>query len=46
MPASASGHYGEQVQKFVTLFRSPPGRETYEVGIADAPALAEQGGRP
>jgi heme-degrading monooxygenase HmoA len=35
----ASGRYAQQVQKFVTLFRSPPGRETYEVGIADAPAL-------
>jgi heme-degrading monooxygenase HmoA len=40
-----SGYYAQQVQKFVTLFRSPPGRETYDVGIADAPALAEQGGR-
>ena len=30
-----SGYYAEQVRKFVTLFRSPPGRETYDVGIAD-----------
>jgi heme-degrading monooxygenase HmoA len=36
-----SGHYAEQVQKFVTLFRSPPGRETYEVGIAETPVFAE-----
>ena len=27
-----------QVGKFVTFFRSPPGREIYDVGIADAPA--------
>ena len=40
----ASGHYAEQVQKFVTLFRSAPGRDTYDVGIAEAPAL--QGARP
>ncbi len=36
-PASASGFYAEQVEKFVTLFRSPPGRETYDVVLADAP---------
>ena len=35
----ASGHYADQVQKFATLFRSPPGRETYDVSVADAPAL-------
>jgi heme-degrading monooxygenase HmoA len=32
-----SGHYAAQVAKFVTLFRSPPGRETYDVAIAEAP---------
>lgn len=31
--------YAEQVEKFVTLYRSPPGRETYDVVVADAPAL-------
>lgn len=35
----ASGFYGEQVAKFVTIFRSPPGRETYEVAFAEAPAI-------
>jgi heme-degrading monooxygenase HmoA len=40
-----SGYYAQQVQKFVTIFRSPPGRETYDVGIADAPVLVEQGRR-
>ncbi len=30
--------YAEQVEKFVTLYRSPPGRETYDVVVADAPA--------
>jgi hypothetical protein len=33
--AVASGFYGEQVQKFVTVFKVPPGRETYDVAIAD-----------
>lgn len=29
--------YAEQVEKFVTIYRSPPGRETYDVLVADAP---------
>jgi heme-degrading monooxygenase HmoA len=33
----ASGFYGEQVQKFVTVFKAPPGREMYEVAVADTP---------
>jgi heme-degrading monooxygenase HmoA len=33
----ASGSYGSQVEKFVTLMRSAPGRETYDVDIADVP---------
>ena len=36
----AGGLYAAQVDKFVTLMRTPPGRETYEVSIADAPALS------
>jgi heme-degrading monooxygenase HmoA len=36
----ASGLYAAQVDKFVTLMRTQPGRETYEVSIADAPALS------
>jgi heme-degrading monooxygenase HmoA len=35
----ASGHYADQVQKFATLYRSTPGRETYGVALADAPAV-------
>jgi heme-degrading monooxygenase HmoA len=34
----ASGFHAEQVARFATVFRSPPGRETYEVVVADAPA--------
>jgi len=34
----ASGFYGEQVQKFVTVFKAPPGREMYDVAVADVPA--------
>jgi heme-degrading monooxygenase HmoA len=30
--------YSEQLEKFVTIYRSPPGREHYEVVIADLPA--------
>jgi heme-degrading monooxygenase HmoA len=36
----ASGFYAEQVEKFVTMFRAPPGREAYEVVVAEAPAVA------
>jgi len=35
----ASGYYAKQLEKFVTFFRSPPGREHYEVALADAPAI-------
>ncbi|UCC59343.1 MAG: antibiotic biosynthesis monooxygenase [Dehalococcoidia bacterium] len=31
-----SGYYDEQVAKFVTVFRAPPGREGYEVVFAEA----------
>jgi heme-degrading monooxygenase HmoA len=36
----ASGHYARQLEKFGTFFRAPPGRETYDVVVADAPAGA------
>jgi heme-degrading monooxygenase HmoA len=36
----SSGHYARQVEKFVTFFRAPPGRETYDVVVADAPTGA------
>ena len=35
--AGGRGFYAEQIEKFVTLFRAAPGRETYEVVLADAP---------
>lgn len=35
----ASGYYDEQVGKFMTSFRAPPGRETYDVAIAEAAAM-------
>jgi heme-degrading monooxygenase HmoA len=35
-----SGFYAAQVEQFVSLFRSPPGREGYEVVLHDVPALA------
>jgi hypothetical protein len=33
----ASGFYGEQVQKFATIFRAAPGRELYDVSLAEPP---------
>jgi heme-degrading monooxygenase HmoA len=35
----ASGFYREQVAKFMTVFGSGSGRETYEVVVAEAPLL-------
>jgi len=35
----ASGYYTAQLEKFGTFFRVPPGRETYEVSLAEAPAV-------
>jgi heme-degrading monooxygenase HmoA len=32
-----SGYYNEQVAKFMEVFRSPPGREGYEVVFTEAP---------
>jgi heme-degrading monooxygenase HmoA len=31
---------GEQLEKHVTLFKAPPGREHYRVAFTDLPALA------
>ncbi len=38
--AGGRSFYAEQVEKFVTIYRSPPGRETYEVVLADLPVVA------
>jgi heme-degrading monooxygenase HmoA len=38
--AGGRSFYAEQLEKFVTIYRSPPGRETYDVAIAEAPAEA------
>lgn len=43
----ANGFYGEQIEKFVTVYRQPPGRDSFEVGVIDwprQPALASPGG--
>jgi heme-degrading monooxygenase HmoA len=34
------GFYQEQIDKFVTIYRAPPGREVYGVVLADAPTVA------
>jgi heme-degrading monooxygenase HmoA len=36
--AGSRSFYGEQVAKFVTLYSAPPGRETYDVVLAEEPA--------
>ena len=36
----ASGYYARQVEKFVTVFAAPPGRDTYEVALSEIPAPA------
>ena len=38
--AGGRSFYAEQVDKFVTIYRSPPGRETYNVVVADLPVGA------
>ena len=38
--AGGRSFYSEQIEKFVTLYRSPPGREMYDVVIADTPVGA------
>ena len=37
-----SGFYAEQLEKFVTVFRAPPGREAYDIVAADSPALTSR----
>jgi heme-degrading monooxygenase HmoA len=37
--AGSRSFYSEQVEKFVTLYRAPPGRETYDVVLAEEPTL-------
>jgi heme-degrading monooxygenase HmoA len=36
----ATGFYDRQVQEYVTVFRAPPGREHYDVVVADMPVAA------
>jgi len=31
----ASGYYGQQLAQFISFYKSPPGREHYEVMLAD-----------
>lgn len=35
-----SGFYAKQIEKFLTFYRQPPGREHYEVVYMEQPALA------
>jgi hypothetical protein len=38
--AEETPFYTEAIAEYVTLFRAPPGRESYEVRYADAPLVA------
>lgn len=35
---AATGWYPEELERYMTLLRSPPGRERYELSFADLPA--------
>jgi heme-degrading monooxygenase HmoA len=37
--AGSRSFYSEQIEKFVTLYRAPPGRETYDVVLAEEPTV-------
>jgi heme-degrading monooxygenase HmoA len=37
-----SGFYAEQIEKFMTIYKAPPGREAYDVVFAEAPAVVAQ----
>jgi heme-degrading monooxygenase HmoA len=37
--AGSRSFYSEQVEKFMTLYRAPPGRETYRVVVAEEPSI-------
>jgi heme-degrading monooxygenase HmoA len=37
--AGARSFYAEQVAKFATVYRSPPGRDSYDVVVAEAPGV-------
>jgi heme-degrading monooxygenase HmoA len=37
---ASAGFAAEALQEFVTMFRSPPGREGYEVVLAEMPGVA------
>lgn len=34
---ATSGWYPEELERYMTMFRSPPGRERYEVAFAELP---------
>jgi hypothetical protein len=39
--AGATGFYADELARYMTLFKSAPGRERYEVVFADIPSLVE-----
>lgn len=41
---AAPGFYSETIRRFLTTFRAPPGRDHYEVVLAEVPTLSIDGG--
>jgi heme-degrading monooxygenase HmoA len=37
--AGARSFYAEQVAKFATIYRSPPGRDSYDVVLSEVPTV-------
>jgi heme-degrading monooxygenase HmoA len=37
--AGSRSFYAEQIEKFVTIYRAPPGREEYDVVLAETPTF-------
>lgn len=35
----ASGFASQELERFVTIFRAPPGRDVYEVAVSDLPDI-------
>ena len=41
--AGSNGFYAEVLERYTTIFRSPPGRERYQVALAELPSTVALG---
>ncbi|MEV6269253.1 hypothetical protein AB0L64_18925 [Kribbella sp. NPDC051936] len=37
--AGSQGFYAETLERYTTIFRSPPGRERYQIALAELPSM-------